>query len=327
MIKYKLFESINECETEDIILNIYNYKNKQINNCVFNSSDVLKIVCDLGKEILDIYLDKHSSKYVIENKIMLDDILEDKDLNDKYLNAVNEWIQENGFPYIEKESNNILIDSVICYIINQIQKIVYYKQLENIKRELNTQTYSKYSLKFYLTIIRDIVYRLKRIDTFTIFSHGIIDYIETYGRNSFINNYNKIVYNKNVELIDDNFVFILKVSLLEWILFRKYRDRKNFAVSKDYPIYNKKSKEFFFNEVASSLMGIAYQRLMINVTIVNFGYTKIPCRNEACNNFFTKTGKGEFCQACINKEIPRKIICRDYNKRRKKQTTSSPQTT
>lgn len=350
MIKYREFNGLNDnYDSESVILKRYSFiKNgdkSSLYDCLFNSFDVFQSICDLGKELFEEYLrlNNCTKNEIYKNRITWDAIFNffDTDIGAK-TEFVNNWISENGLPYsikvdIKDQKLFIIEDSLTCYLYSQLHKrLILWKEEKDDYTDPNRKPSPKYNIELYVSLLRiDIGQQIKKLLRGSKYNKGVMDILldDNNNEDEIYKKLDMLVYrNGNYsELIDDNIIFFIRTALISNIIDRfndKYSiDSGEYILSKQIPVYNSTTKEYRFYETAVSLMGIAWNRLLQILSTTEYGYTRVPCRNEECNNYFVKVGKNQFCETCIDNGTARKIIYREYNKKRKKQTTSSPQTT
>lgn len=87
--------------------------------------------------------------------------------------------------------------------------------------------------------------------------------------------------------------------------------REQYIVTRQFPIYNEASEQYRLYTMANSLVGIAYDYLLFNLTTTKQSYEKRICEMPNCNNEFEKTSKSNFCNAHSQEEI-RKYINHKY---------------
>lgn len=350
MLDFKELKDINDnYDPESIVLDNYRYIDNNIgdktsaNNCLINSFDVLQKVSDLGKAIFEKYIEisNCTKNDIYKNGTTLGKILVETH-HGVYDELINDWLNENGLPYSSKIDINdqkILIpeDALLCYLFSQLHKrLILWKEEKDSYANPDRKQSPKYNIELYLTVLNPIITKeIKRLLRGSQFNEGVIRILLS-DENDEGEIYDKLkkITNKDgnyTELIDDNIIFFIRAALISSVLekidYKKSEISYEYKVSKTIPIYNSYTKEFRFYEKASSLIGIAWNRLLQVLITTEYGYTRVPCRNEECNNYFVKDGKNQFCDTCRNNGTARKIIYREYNKKRKKQSTSSPQTT
>lgn len=348
MIKYSEFNKYCDdiYDQESVILDRYCYfdngERYGINNCLLNSFEVFQKVCDLGKDIFNKYLEINNLtiKDIYKKRFGMGHILKLYN-NGTYTEIINNWINENGYPYSSKVKENeqkmlIVEDAFKCYIFSQIHKKLVFLNEEGFEySNPDRKQNPKYSMEFYIRLIRIILTNeIPKLLRGSEFNDGVLSVLldEENDYTDIRNKLNKIIKSNDTytEQIDDNTVFFIRAALISHVL-RKVNDtnssNREYMITKTVPVYNTKTKEFRFYEKATSLIGIAYYRMLLILSTTKYGYTRIPCRNEECNNYFIRSGKKQFCETCMADGTARKIIYREYNKKRKKQTTSSPQTT
>lgn len=329
MLKYKEIKDIDDYyNPEDIVLLKYlkfeNDKVKQINNVVLDSLEVLESICNLGKEILNVFISEYSVRYVIKNNLDLDNIVEYLEQEREKVNhIIYKWILENGFPYINNDNDdiNLLIwDSLICYIFKELHKhsINFNNYVKSSK--INRKDNPKYKISFYVSIIRNIL-------IFTLQNAHNQRYVgectkELMNEDDIINIIKELKGRKisSYDLfMDKDTLKLFDMGMITYILLHidELKRKDNFKLTRQIPIYNKHANEIRFYNTATSLIGIAYNRLLINLTTTKYGYVRVECANPDCNNVFVKNGKNMFCQKCIDSGIARKIIYRNYNAKRK----------
>ncbi len=329
MLKFKEIREMDDMyDPEDVVLLEYvtfkNHKPIIYNNVVINSVDVLVAVCELGKDLLDLALKGKSLSYITKNNYDLEHIIEMLNKDD-VTQIVNKWMLENGLPYVKEDYDKleaIVWHSMLCHVFRALHKhIIAFKTIKSAKEHEEIPT--KYKLQFYLSLVRDIfVFTMtsgksqKYVGDLVneIMDNDELDIIVKEFKERKIKSYSKYMNKDILKLFD--------ASMISYILCEiyNYNLTENFKLTRQMPIYNKDSKEIRFYNTATSLIGIAYNRLLINLTTTKWGNVRRECANPDCYNVFVKCGKNEFCSKCIDSGIARKIIYQRYNAKRKDQS-------
>ena len=331
MLKFKEIREIDDMyDPEDVVLLEYvSFKdNKPIihNNVVINSIDVLVAVCELGKDLLDLVLKNNSITYITKNNYDLEDIIEMLN-NDDVTPIINKWMLENGLPYVKEDYDKvktIVWHSILCFVFRALHKhITEFKSVESAKVHKKVPT--KYKLQFYMSLVRDIFVFTLTPGRSQKYVGDLVSEIVT---NDEMNNIVKDLKERRIEsyakYMSKDVLKLFDSAMISYILceINNFNMTENFKLTRQIPIYNKDSKEIRFYNTATSLIGIAYNRLLINLTTTKWGNVRRECANPDCFNVFVKDGKNEFCNKCITDGTARKIIYQRYNAKRKK--TNNP---
>lgn len=102
--------------------------------------------------------------------------------------------------------------------------------------------------------------------------------------------------NKLVHNYDNIFFLVLQKSLMLYITYHingEYKEQ--YALTKQTPIFNEESEQHRIYRVANSLMGIAYNKLLLSLTATEWNWERIICDIPNCINEFEKEGKYTRC--------------------------------
>lgn len=286
-------------------------KFKRQESVVLNEQNVFDVVYNTGKVLFE----KINAKYTIEDYLNNFAFINHKErlfFEDIY----SKWIMDYGFPYQSGDKNTMGVFSFIwhcltLYIFFYIHKLrsTYeisitkdpYIQLPKIINELN-KFINLFKEHWFLY---EDIYRTLYSNENNPFSK-FEDFI-TYIKETSLQ-LNKIPDNKN-------YLSYIKKGMLFYINnLIKEEGREDFSFTSQNLFHHKKTDEYKkFDNCAVSLMSIAYDKLLNNLTSGSYDYEVKECKNPECDNYFSAYGNYQFCGEKCAKAVE-KMRKHEYDK-------------
>lgn len=300
---------------------------------VKNRKEVFESVYNLGREIYNTFYKSSNSEHKLS--YFSYDILSDQNDKNKLMVLFNNFVKENGYPYLIKNLEFLGIKSLFIpkysefldecmdlYIIEELRKWI-------TKTKNNTNTGYKTNKEG--TTFTIPVQRFKSL--YELFSLKLISWTAHTSDTIFDDHYSKesilnvldlglpfsSAVNDNDHFILARFTDYLHRSLIYYLLTKVFG--KNFGqhnITKSIPIFNSTSNEYRLYTTAFSQIGIAYDYLLNNLTATKIGTTRAICEMPECNNEFEKINKSNFCTAHKDEEIRKYINHKYYIKHKKR---------
>ena len=297
-----------------------------------NRKNVFNSIYNVGKNIYELLEDDISN---VERKEMFLFSVESSEenyskakTNDrkkiiKLKNIYNEYIQENGWPffigemkYFKEKTYNLtpryfLSECLNLYTIEELRKWIL-KINQRIEVNTTDDKKEKNYFNFATRKLRDLydIHKNLLIITTTYYPDTLIndglsskEIVDTLER-GMPNNTNKKLTQNEIDCYK-NFLKVLQRSLMYLILrvmeFSGHEEQ--YLISNRLPIYNSQSEQYRFYTLAHSLIGIAYDYLLFNLSATKRNYERIVCEFPNCNNEFEKTGNSPYCSLHTMAEI------------------------
>lgn len=296
--------------TDFSLSEIYNPNNLQnysiLQNVVVNFKDVFDNFSQIGNAIFEKIEEQQKNSFKLNDTI--NDIFINEDLKREIINICISWINENGFPYIIKETSQpyittFLNDVLILHIFYQINKLmIKINQLNSDKQE--KKSYKKKHIDKYIKELNSL---------FSVVRDDITESLLSYN-NPFLQNNNKskingYTYLKSKLLNYNNkeeYFKHLKFALISYTDSIICNNGLEYSISKQVPMYIKSKDTYKLYYRANSLIGIAYDQLL-NILIINtLGLNRQICASPECMNEFIKYGKSPYCDICRKNGVPEK---------------------
>lgn len=244
----------------------------------------------------------------------------DSSINDLYTNLFNDYVFENGYPYLIGTLPS-LNEKIICpeyfefidscfniYVIEELRKWVFKerKKIEDweMKKKnginINIDT-REFKIKY--NIIKDeLIYAMENQTSIIIYDDiDKKEVIDTLKKGIQISK--EKLTDKDIEDFT-NFLKVLQRTLIYYILsIINGTYKKQYTITKQLPIYNEETLQYRLYTIAYSLMGIAYDSLLFSLTALNKSYMRKICEFPQCNNEFEPYGRTKYCDCHSNEEI------------------------
>lgn len=315
LILIKLNYLLSEYKQDDIIeinnwydTNSHNYTVKNDNGfdtleyVVRNADEVFKSIRDTGSELLKLVKNYGKGE-------TLDDLIHfcfcDYDATKELKQYFNHYIQKYGYPYLLDtevqcpQYEEFTLDCIMLYLINEV-RIWNFKTRENVLDGYECPIGDRFA-KLYDMIKQELIYI-----TLNTSGREIFDNFDKQEIIQFLN-YGPSKYNlsgKEPSFEEYNkFFIILQRSLILFItnhINGKYKEQ--YIVSIQTPIYNESIEQYRLYKKANSLIGIAYDKLFLNLTATENSTERRICALPSCNNEFNAEGKIKYCSIHRSKD-------------------------
>ncbi len=307
-------------DIDDIVLSELNYcdsydKKELITsiNCnskkefvIENYNEVFKSIYDVGKEIFNLFYNENKEKKPVD---FITAGFTNPKLTKKLVNIYNQYVLDNGYPFLIEENtpipeyNEFLLECLMIYLIDNIRKWIF-----KVKEGLNVGYVNKdfyagdtaptYKFATLYNIVRyeliNLVYNCRKKLIYDDFEVLDINQVLSYDLQSITSIDRKT--SKSHKDFEDRFFLILQRSLILYIVDKlngKYKTQ--YAITHTFPILNKVSNQYRTYNLANSLLGIAYNKLLLDLTASKHSYKRRVCVFPGCLNEFERIGKGYFC--------------------------------
>lgn len=289
-------------------LDILNYDtSSEHQNGLVTKEDTFKSIYELGKRIYEESEPKHvfdcgfDALYYQQNKM------------NKFKSIMNDWFIDNPFPYYKKDKPvhfciPLAVDSLRLFAIYQTYKWILKLRSEAISRVNveNNEITLKETLKLLNFLeIEKIAENSLYYDILNYYNSPLDDLLSINKNNpqkvndtfeeSFLQNCSS---NKNekayIRDINDFFEATQRILINYTYSFIK-EDPQEFYLVKQKPVYDLHHEEIIIFETANSLIGIAYNFLLLAVATSNISPFMQICENPGCNEVFEKRHKRRFC--------------------------------
>lgn len=298
-----------------------------------NRKDVFESTYNLGREIYNTFYKKTDNEYQMPYYSYV--VLDDQNDKNKLMILFNNFVKENGYPYLTKNLDFLGIKSVYVpkysEFLDECMDLYIIEELRKWITKIKNNTNNGYKSSKEGTTITVPVQRFKSL--YELFSTKLINWVSITNDKIFDDHYNReaVLYALKLGLpfssaitnsdllILHRFISILHRSLIYYLLTKVFG--KNFGqhnITKSIPIFNKTSDDYRLYTTAFSQVGIAYDYLLNNLTATKLGSTRAICEIPECNNEFEKLTKSNFCGAHSAAEI-RKYINHKYYEKHKKE--------
>lgn len=266
------------------------------------------------------------------------------DTQNLFKDTFNKYVQENGFPYLTEELSHLLDhvcspdyyefinECVTIYVIEELSKWVH-KILQNKNQGhinksngVSFDTTPTRKIRALFDIFKSRLISIMTIATNVLFNDDISqeEVLEVLNRGLPADNTNEELSQEEINY-RNKFLKILQRSLIYYVIaITNGPYRLQYIVTKQLPVYNKTSQQYRLYTMAHSLMGIAYDHLLLNLTAIKYSYERAICAIPSCNNEFEKIGKSIFCGKHQKEEIKKYINQKYYaNKKNENKTKKS----
>lgn len=253
-------------------------------------------ICDLGKNIV--------TKYQINS---IDDIsMLYPTKKDDFKSLLKEWTCINPFPYKKIDKENFIIsffiDCVFLYTVFDINKWLF-----KINNLLNNQKLIDDEIRFKLNN------SIKLIDLLS-FMNSNSNYLRDQILNlpleynpvddyeyltNYINNKN---YFKDIKLSEFKILnTIIQRNLMGYVFSNMINRKEEFFITDQQPFFEEIYNKYRTIKTAESIIGIAYDKLLLNLGESKLSYKKGICFNINCNNQFIikKGNKRIYCNSKV----------------------------
>lgn len=257
--------------------------------CLIDMAEAFDLINEIGTSILKYILTNslYKNRHDIYDTII--DIVGDN--SSKCFYDYEQWIDNNAYPYsfksyLEKENYNI-----VNFMYDSALLSMYYEMyLWAFKFEDDGYDIGKrfYKLLHLLNLAENV------LNEYNVSPEDIKLAIPD------ANNDKK----KNVPLFYN----------LRRLLLKLITDKTNdyeYQITKQIPFYNKDKDIYHLYNKANSIMGIAYYKLLLNITSNSKKRQKI-CLNPSCINFVVIDRNYRYCDECRNNGIPEMLKHRRY---------------
>lgn len=308
---YTLFDGdyyeLEQEEQFDLKVDINEWKYILNNSRYYSSSSAFESILDLGKTLvstLDIRNIDDINRITLSDKITVCELL------------VKEWIELNAYPYSLFNKDDFIFafikHCVILYIIYDIHKWLI--KIENNFEVIITAPNNSVELNKLNKLLNFI--QLNDFIINTNLRSYIMNLPEDYNLledHKAINSYEKKIEANysNRETYIKNYCNVIRRNILGYITSIIQDNSANFFISKQLPFHEANNNQYRIIDTATSIIGIAYNQLLLYLTSSSIGYKRVICANPNCNNEFIKTNRQEYCS---NKE------CKAYRNRLKSYT-------
>lgn len=220
---------------------------------------------------------------------------------------VQDWIEINGYPYLCGDINEYLLDKndlLINFIKDSINLYVLYdihKWLIKINREKDTiaefpsQSPELNKLALLINYINLLEYSCN-LDINSYIANIPKDYssVDTYEFVlSVTNNCSSISSVNDLTKYTDSIRYLL------FAYIKSITTSRDFIITRQQPFKLKGSSQIRIRESANSIIGIAYQKLLLNLTSSTTEFKREICHARDCNNEFVRTNNRQLY--CLNK--------------------------
>ncbi len=293
---------------------------------LLNTDNVFEVIKSTGNKFFTNFYFK-TKTCALHNKII--DTF--KDNKDDIIYIYKNWILENGYPYncysnqfyayknVTEDIFYFFNDCIYLYVIFELHKYANkYLELIEHNRNLKVEKYndvtiiSKHSkFPIYIELLKEeLEFTLKIPEEPPAAKYNKT--IEKELANNYFDEMTKYFELLNESLIQFTYYLIINKS------------SNNFYITRQLPIYNITEKIFELYYTANSLMGIAYNQLLLYLT--SKYYLKIKrkiCANPNCNNDFEKNGKTKYCESCSENKVSLELAKNKYENSSKGKSTRS----
>lgn len=269
------------------------YQNDSCFESIYKFGKVMKDkTSDLGKKSISDYY------YSIENK-------------EELIKFIKEWLSVNEYPYYCKkygyklsETDKSLLfsfidDSIELYVIHELHKLIV-----KVRRNIELISYQYGSSKSDNPELYKIIQLLKYIDIESYITLGTLyndisqlekDSINYELLNKGLNDFTEIIRGGKL----NEFIELVNILLIGYVSM-KIHSSIDYKVTKQVSIHRDNTNITRQFDCANSIMGIAYQKLHLNLTAQKTD-TKEVCNNPMCTNEFDKKNKiHNTCDSCQN---------------------------
>lgn len=295
--------------------------------------EVFETVYDFGKIVYKYLSVKHNYSNLSE---LINPAILDKETITFLKNIFNEFVQNNGYPYmIEKLphiDDNVPIpdylefinESITIYIIEELRRWIIKLRIEetsvgsnNFDIEYVTSRTNK-AVKLFNLLKSELIASLMNRKCSVIYDNISENEVIQLLQKGFPIIDKKTPLTKKVLL---EFLTILQRTLIIYVIEIINGTYKNqYNISKRLPIFNSTSDQYRLYIMAHSLMGIGYDYLLSGLTVSKISFERAICNYPDCNNEFEKDGTGKYCPIHQDDEYKRKHIKhKSYLKNKNKQ--------
>ena len=282
---------------------------------LYYSNSCFDSIYHLG-ELIQIELNNHQISNI--RKILT---IEKNIKNDLIKKYINPWIKVNGNPYRFKKLNNTILitDSIELYLIYEIHKWLIklntQKEKMNIKRKKN-ESYEEVNeiltLLKYIEMDDFIKYKLQCHKRYIVNSLDFNKNAEW--------NYLEKILNKDSTISNDNdldkFIKYITRCLIEFTI-AKFENNEDYTIKKQQPYYVIESDQYRILKTGESLMGIAYNKLLLHLTSTRFNRKREICHAPGCNNEFVKNSSNDkYCSNDACRQFANSLKCKKQTLKR-----------
>lgn len=313
--------------TTESIINSTNCTNKE-NYIVQDKKIVFESICQVGKESLKAL--KGTDKNLDE---LMNHIWNNKHAVEQVKSLFNEFVYTNGYPYLIDTPPNIqtkvycpdyiefIYESIVLYLVDELRRIIFKIRVEENESSSNYST--SHTTKLQKTFIK---LKSELVSTL-ITGKGAIIY-DNIDKEQVIEILEQGVpaATKTEPLLKDDllkFIQIMQRTLIYYVIDHTSGDNQiQYSITKRLPIFNTTSEQYRLYPMAYSLIGIAYDYLLNNLTATKVSPEREICAYPDCYNEFEKFGKGKYCYE--HQDVKRKHIkAKSYAKSNKKKEKSN----
>ena len=307
-------KSIKDMIKYQYIIDQSSIKGKYHENVILNSKNVFDIVYKTGQSLFKII----ENKYTVERYFK--GVFIPPEERNYFEDIYSKWIMDYGFPYQashkrDLDSYKFTRDCLRLYIFFYIRKLIAnYEMISSQPVDFNPQL---------LNIIEKLNKFINSFKENWFFKFEIYKKLYSNDNDSSSPYDNFLTFIERTELqlnkINDNKQYLnyIKLCMLDFI--KNDLMQKDDDYSKDFIFHKPKlipfdetgeQKKYYCN---ITLMSIAYNKLLENLTASKFDYKVKACKNPNCSNTFDAVGNNQFCSEKCAKEVE-KMRKQQYDK-------------
>ena len=307
-------KSIKDMIKYQYIIDQSSIKGKYHENVILNSKNVFDIVYKTGQSLFKII----ENKYTVERYFK--GVFIPPEERNYFEDIYSKWIMDYGFPYQashkrDLDSYKFTRDCLRLYIFFYIRKLIAnYEMISSQPVDFNPQL---------LNIIEKLNKFINSFKENWFFKFEIYKKLYSNDNDSSSPYDNFLIFIEKTELqsnkINDNKQYLnyIKRCMLDFI--KNDLMQKDDDYSKDFIFHKPKlipfdetgeQKKYYCN---ITLMSIAYNKLLENLTASKFDYKVKACKNPNCSNTFDAVGNNQFCSEKCAKEVE-KMRKQQYDK-------------
>lgn len=301
LYKINLLPDSYELTSRDFITDIDCTVEKE--NVIINSKETFNKIYSTGREIFTLLTAEYKNTTSFNN--YLSKGILDSRVSKQLKTVFNKYVEENGFPYLISDCikhpsyYEFMNECMTVYLIDEVRKLnlknknpdlpgfgeIYYDEkfinfYNLIKPELISLTTNNQQIR-----IADNVDKLKTIEMLELGPYPTDKGIEA------------------IENYTEDFFLALQRSLILYVSTLINSEYKNqYIITKHLPIFNATSKQYRIYLTAYSLIAVAYNQLLLNLTSTEWSYERRICALPGCNNEFEAVGKIKYCEKHLNKD-------------------------
>lgn len=312
MIRYKKINKINEYDSNGYIFirNFYYYRESKnrfsmLENRLVEMDSLFQLTYSLGKLLLN------KALQICDTYDDFVDVFDSLFLNNKSFvyNNCRQWIIENGYPYpLNHESTECNDSDLIQFAIDCMKLALLF----NIHLWINKLI--DYQAKDEEILTNELEMLLKILNAKQLILNSTTFWGYEYNKSFNLNDQLQLLEDIKCSLKQKRNEFINSLrNILIIYLLDTIDNRPEMLITKQIPVYIPSQNFYCIYCGANSIIGIAYYKLLLNLSTFNYeGKYKI-CDTPQCINYFVKTGNTRYCKECKNAGIGDKQKNRKYN--------------